>query len=127
MTKETQSTKSTNGTSAASAFDPTAMFQSLMSKFTDTPTAGENPAAGWLAMNQHWMNFLGDRFKKDAALLERLGKCTNAEDVSAAHSDFYKEAVQDYRLEFSEMAELGEQAMGKLAQVNGDQAQTKKA
>ncbi|MEP3086984.1 MAG: phasin family protein [Sedimentitalea sp.] len=89
-----------------------------MSKFADSATASENPAAGWLAMNQHWMNFLGERFKKDAALMEQLSKCTKPEDVSAVQSEFYNEAAQDYRLEFAEMTELGEQAMIKLANIS---------
>lgn len=129
MTKEPHTSKSTTETSANPGFDPTAMFQSFMSKFSNTASAGENPAAGWLAMNQHWMNFLGERFKKDAALLERLSKCTKPEDMNAVHSEFYKEAVQDYRLEFAEMAELGELAVLRMAnsgQVDTDQEQTKK-
>ncbi|MEO1638312.1 MAG: phasin family protein [Pseudomonadota bacterium] len=130
MTKEPQTSKSTKETPSIPVFDPTVMFQTFMSKFTDTATAGENPAAVWLAMNQHWMNFLGERFKKDAALLERLSKCTKPKDLSAAQSEFYKEAVQDYRLEFAEMAELGEQAMiqlGHIAQENAEKTVSKKA
>ncbi len=93
-------------------FDPSAMVQSFMSQVSAVPAG--NRTAGWLEMNQHWMTFLGDRFKQDAALLLQLSKCTNPEEVGVAHTEFYKKSVEDYQQEFAEMAELGQKAMGQL-------------
>lgn len=116
MTNETNATKSPS-------FDPGAMMQDFMSKFADMTGAKHNPAAGWLEMNEHWTNFLGERFKKDSALLHQLGKCASPADAGAAQMAFYKEAAEDYQREFKEMAELGKKAIGQIS----DKAVTAKA
>ncbi|MCO4846496.1 MAG: phasin family protein [Yoonia sp.] len=117
MTKETQSGKSNSETSKTSGFDPTEMFQSFMSKFAEASDSDSNPAAGWMELNQHWMNFLGDRFKQDTALLQKLSKCTDPAEMTAAHTEFYKETVEDYQREFAEMTKLGQQAIGQLSKT----------
>jgi|GEM_PF-3564115 len=117
MTKETQNDKSKPETPIFPGFDPTAMFQSFMSKSSAASDVGSSPAAGWLEMNQQWMNFLGERFKQDSALLQKLSKCTNPSEMSAVHSEFYKEAAESYQREFAEMAELGQQAIGQLTNI----------
>jgi hypothetical protein len=130
MTQDDQNDKITSDKHVNSGFDPAAMFQSFMSQLSDASPKDTNPAAGIMEMNQHWMNFLGDRFKQDSTLLQRLGKCTNPTEMSAANSEFYAEAAADYQREFAEMVELGKQAFGQFAnadQVNIGQVQAKKA
>jgi hypothetical protein len=129
MTKETQNGKNNSETSMIPGFDPTAMVKSFMSKFSDASTVKGNPTAGWLEMNQQWMNFLSERFKRDSALLQKLSKCKNPGEMSAAYMEFSKDAVENYQHEFSEMTKLGQQAIGQLtkaSQARTDQMQTKK-
>lgn len=119
-------TKNSNGADSApqsfgvSGFDPTAILQSFMTKVSEASIA--NPASGWLEMNQRWMSFLTERFEQDAALVQRLSKCTNPAEIRAAHAEFHKKAVEDYQQEFAEMAELSQKAMGQLTnnQDKGD-------
>jgi hypothetical protein len=120
MTKETQNGKSKPETSTTSGYDPTAMFQSFMSNFSEVSTVNNNPAAGWMEMNQQWANFLGERFKRDSALLQKLSKCKDPAEISAAHMEFYTEAAEHYQREFAEMTKLGQQAIGQL--TNGGKA-----
>ena len=130
MTQDVQNGDITSEKAANSGFYPAAMFQSFMSKLSDASPKGANPAAGFMEMNQHWVNFLGDRFKQDSALLQRLGKCSSPAEMSAANSEFYAEAAADYQREFAEMVELGQQAFGQFANVsqgNTGQVQTKKS
>ena len=59
----------------------------------------------------------------------QLSKCTNPSEMSAVHSEFYKEAAESYQREFAEMAELGQQAigqLGKIGQAGTNQQPTKK-
>ena len=118
MTKETQNGKSNSETSMIPGFDPTAVFQNFMSNFSEASAGGGNPAAGRLETNQQWMNFLGERFKRDSALLQKLSTCKNPADVSAAYMEFSKEAVENYQREFSEMTKLSQQAIGQLTKTS---------
>ena len=130
MTKATQNSKSNPKSHSTAGFDPSAMFQSFMANFSDSGIAGPNPAVGWLEMNQQWMNFLGERFKQDAALLQKLSKCKTSEEINAAQTEFYKDAAEHYQREFAEMTELGQQAIGQLTntdKADSDHMQTKKS
>lgn len=114
MNKEAQNGKAKPETNPATGFDPAGMFQSFMSNFSESSTLDNTPAAGILEMNQHWLDFLGERFKQDAALLQKLSKCTNPAEMSAVHMEFYKETTDHYQREIAEMTELGQQAIGQL-------------
>lgn len=117
MTKETQNSKGKSDTSTRAGFDPTAMFQNFMSNFLEIPTDGKNPVSGLLEMNQQWMNFLSERFKKDSDLLQKLSKCTSPAEISAAQMEFYQDAARHYQREFAHMTDLGQQAVGQLANI----------
>jgi hypothetical protein len=110
----------------STSFDPMAMFQTFASKFSEVTAPGNEPTAGLMEMNQHWMDFVGARFKKDSEFFQSLSNCTSPSDLSTAHTDFYKETVEDYRAEFEKISELGQQAFSKLtggqAQAGGEAA-----
>lgn len=98
--------------SQPSGFDPAAMLNAFIPKMNETAISGGNPVAVWLEMNQQWAAFLTKRFKKDAALLQQLTTCTNPAELNAAYSDFFKKTVEDYQRELTEMADLGQKALG---------------
>lgn len=110
MTKDVQNVKTIAETSGIPDFGPMAMYQEIMSKYTQAFATDGNPAAGWFELNQQWINFVGERIKQDAALVQKLGKCSNAAEMTAVWDAFAKEAFQDYRLEFAEMTELSQEA-----------------
>lgn len=114
MTKDSQNGQDKPETATAAGFDPAGMFQSFMSNFSENAALGNTSAAGMLEMNQHWLNFLGDRFKQDSALLQKLGKCTNPAEMGAVHADFYKNTAEHYQREIAEMTELGQRAIGQF-------------
>ena len=85
-----------------------------MSNFSESSALGNTPAASVLEMNPHWLDFLGERFKQDSTLLQKLVKCTNPTEMSAVQMEFYKDTAEHYQREIAEMTELGQQAIGQL-------------
>ena len=117
MTKDSQDT----GMGIA-GFDPTAMMRAFMPNLNEASTSGSNPFTRWLELNQHWTAFLTKRYQKDKALLQQLATCSSPTEMNAAYSDFFKKAVEDYQRELTEIAELGQKAMGQQEVPGGAKA-----
>lgn len=113
MTKTSQGDDAMQSKSGFPIFDPTAILRDWMSKMNGDSVPNTPPMVGWIEMNQHWMTFLSDRFKQDAALLGHLTTCTNPTEMAQAYTDFYKAAVGDYQSELAEIASLGQKAIGR--------------
>lgn len=112
MTKKPQDSGISPQIPGFSGFDPAAMLSAFLPKMNEVSASGGNPVAVWLEMNQHWTAFLTKRYKKDTALFQQLTTCSNPAEMNAAYSDFFKKTVEDYQRELTEMAELGQKAMG---------------
>lgn len=110
MTKETKNINAASQASPLSIFDPAGLMQAFTATIGATPASGGNPASTWIDLQQTSMSFLSDRFKQDAALFERLSKCSDPGDMTQACTDFYNGAVEDYQNQIAKITALGQQA-----------------
>jgi hypothetical protein len=115
MTKHTQDAPTAPTDKVFAGFDPAAMLRAFQTKMNSDLVSGNNPVAGWLEMNQHWMAFMAKRLEQDAALLQGLSKCTKPAEIGTTYSDFFKSAVVDYQKEFTEIGALGQNLMDQHA------------
>ena len=65
---------------------------------------------GYAAMGTEWLKFVNRRFHTDLSLPGRLAKCGSPQDFFGEWSTFMTTAAEDYRNEFSRLAEINSAA-----------------
>jgi Phasin protein len=77
---------------------------------------------GYAAMGNEWLNFVNRRLHTDLSLPGRLAKCRSPQDFFGEWSTFMTTAAEDYRTEFSRLAEINSAATQRAmssVQANG--------
>lgn len=65
---------------------------------------------GYAAMGTEWLNFVNRRFHVDMSLAGRLAKCDSPQALIQEWSMFMTTAAEDYRNEFTRLAEMNSTA-----------------
>jgi Phasin protein len=65
---------------------------------------------GYAAMGTEWLNFVNRRFHVDMSLAGRLAKCSSPQALMQEWSTFMTTAAEDYRNEFTRLAEMNSTA-----------------
>lgn len=65
---------------------------------------------GYAAMGNEWLNFVNRRLHTDLSLPGRLAKCGSPQDLFREWATFVTAAAEDYRNEFSRLAEINSSA-----------------
>ncbi|MEQ1576261.1 MAG: phasin family protein [Hyphomicrobium sp.] len=60
----------------------------------------------YTAMGTEWLGFINRRLHVDLSLTAQLAKCTGPQDYLQEWAKFMKTAAEDYRNEFSRLAEM---------------------
>lgn len=115
MTDSAQKPGDAQKNAKADNYDPTAVMRTFMAQMSESSAPSAAAMTDWQDMQQHWMNFLMDRFQQDAALMQQVAKCSNPAEVSATMTEFYNTAMKGYQREFTEMAERGQKVMTSFA------------
>lgn len=58
------------------------------------------------ALANEWQKFVGHRLTEDALFMQRLAKCKSADEIAAAHTDFWQTATAEYAKEFATVNKL---------------------
>ena len=66
---------------------------------------------GYAAMGAEWLNFINRRIHADMSLPGRLTKCRSPQDLIQEWSTFLSTAAEDYRKEFTRLAEMNSTAL----------------
>jgi Phasin protein len=65
---------------------------------------------GYAAIGTEWLNFVNRRFHVDMSLAGRLAKCGSPQALMQEWSTFMTTAAEDYRNEFTRIAEINSTA-----------------
>lgn len=78
----------------------------------------------FVAMNNEWQTFVGQRLKQDLRLMRDFGAAKTPEQVWMTSAKFWQKAVEDYAHEFAVMAKLaGDCAIRGLSAAEEGQAE----
>jgi Phasin protein len=81
---------------------------------TDTASSANSSAnepgngfgSALLAMSREWTDFIGQRVKHDAELVNRLTTCKDPTEVLRTYSEFWVTAAEEYNTEAAKIAKL---------------------
>lgn len=67
---------------------------------------GESIHKAWLEMGAETMRFVASRMQRDLEAQKAMLACTDLDDIRKVQSDYYTQAMDEYRAQASRMMEL---------------------
>ncbi len=67
---------------------------------------GEAAQKAWLEMGAETMRFFASRMQQDLETQKAMLACTNLTDIQKIQSDFYSQAMEEYRAQAARMMEI---------------------
>jgi hypothetical protein len=81
---------------------------------------GNGFGSALLALSREWTNFLGQRVKHDAELINRLTTCKGPNEVLRTYSDFWVTAAEEYNAEAAKIAKLSSGIMPAILPISAN-------